>query len=68
MGYRKQLHDLSRWLKLLLPSLPGACGNAAADAANPAYFAMLIPWLLLTATVLFILQPVLSRMLGTKSN
>jgi uncharacterized membrane protein YfcA len=62
-GFRRELTAL-RWLLmwLLPPSLlGGAIGSLLVTKLPPAIFALLVPWLILTATLLFLLQPMLVR-------
>ena len=62
-GYRRHLADAGPWLWLLLPPsvVGGAVGTLLVTRLDPHIFGVLVPWLLLTATVLFLLQPVLRR-------
>jgi uncharacterized membrane protein YfcA len=62
-GYRRHLADAGPWLWLLLaPSVVGgAIGTLLVTRLDPNIFGVLVPWLLLTATVLFLLQPVFRR-------
>jgi uncharacterized protein len=62
-GYRRQLGDAGPFVWLLLvPSLVGgAIGTLLVTRLDPRIFGVLVPWLLLTATVLFLLQPVFRR-------
>lgn len=59
-GYRRQLAACKRWiLWLTAPSLiGGAIGATLVEAAS---FKHVIPWLILLAAVLFLLQPTLAR-------
>jgi len=61
-GYRKQLDECSRWVWLLsIPSLVGgAIGSLLLIVLDPSVFRMVVPWLVLLAAVLFLLQPRLS--------
>lgn len=65
-GYRRELADAREWSWLLLwPSLIGGVIGAALVIVLPEhYFARLVPWLILTATVLFMLQPLIARWTG----
>lgn len=65
-GYRRELAVSTAWTRLLLwPSLAGGLIGAALVVALPEhYFTRLIPWLILTATVLFLMQPVIARWTG----
>jgi uncharacterized membrane protein YfcA len=62
-GYRKELQRAWRWVPLLTaPSLAGGLlGSLLVTELNPKYFDALVPWLILTASVLFLLQPFLAR-------
>ena len=61
-GYRRELRGSRRWLLLLAgPSVLGGLVGAVLMVARPDYFKLVIPWLLLTASLLFLLQPYLSR-------
>jgi uncharacterized protein len=64
-AYRKELAGSRQWLVWLLPpSLLGAVlGTGWLLYDQPETFKSLIPWLILLATVLFALQPTLSRWL-----
>lgn len=65
-GYRRELAGpLRDWLWLLLPvSLAGgALGSLLAVGLPAAAFAAVVPWLLLTATLLFLFQPALAAWL-----
>jgi uncharacterized membrane protein YfcA len=62
-GYRKELHTVRRWVvPLMVPSLAGGLvGSLLVAQLPPSYFDALVPWLLLTAALLFLFQPFLSR-------
>jgi len=62
-GYRREQAEVRHWLLLLLwPSaLGGLVGSLLVTRLPPAYFAALVPWLLLTASLLFLGQPLLAR-------
>jgi uncharacterized membrane protein YfcA len=62
-GYRKSLVHGRRWLLLLtVPSLAGGItGSLLVTCLDPRYFDALVPWLILTATILFLVQPILAR-------
>jgi hypothetical protein len=57
-GYRRELVATLAWAKwLLLPSLAGGwSGSLLVTRLPPEYFAALVPWLILTATLLLALQ------------
>ncbi len=65
-GYRRELFDMRRWiLPLIIPSILGSCvGTWLVAKRAPEEFLYLVPWLILLATVLFLLQPQISRRLG----
>lgn len=65
-GYRRECAELPRWaLLLILPSLVGgALGTYLVIAFPEKVFEALIPWLILTAAILFLLQPTLVRWTG----
>jgi uncharacterized membrane protein YfcA len=62
-GLRRELWELRTLLVWLLPpSLAGgAVGSLLVTRLPPGIFAQLVPWLILTATTLFLLQPLLVR-------
>jgi uncharacterized protein len=66
-GYRRQLTQARRWVLLLIgPSLAGgAVGSLLVTRFDPHYFAELVPWLLLTAAVLFAVQSFLGKTVDT---
>src|SRR5262245_35510278 len=66
-GFRREMAGAGRWLFLLLwPSvLGGIVGSLLVTRLDPQYFDILIPWLILTAALLFLLQPVLARRIGS---
>ena len=65
-GYRRELNSVRHWVNLLIwPSLVGGLVGALLVVVLPAsYFSRLVPWLILTATVLFLVQPLLAKTLG----
>jgi uncharacterized membrane protein YfcA len=65
-GYRRQLADARRWLVLLIgPSLVGGViGSLLLTRLNPAYFDALVPWLILIATLLLLIDSVRNRKPG----
>jgi uncharacterized membrane protein YfcA len=65
-GYRREFLGTERWLRLLLlPSLVGGSLGAWLLVTLPAEsFKRLVPWLILTATLLFLLQPWIARRTG----
>ncbi len=68
-GYRRQLVSSRRWIVLLtIPSLlGGAIGALLVTKLEEAIFTALVPWLVLLAAVLFLLQPTLSRFVRRKT-
>lgn len=69
-GYRRELFDMRRWiLPLIVPSILGSCvGTWLVAKRAPEEFLHLVPWLILLATILFLLQPWISRRLGIGKN
>ncbi len=65
-GFRRQIADqAARVRQLALPSLAGAVAGSILLLTTPAEaFRRLVPWLVLAASLLFALQPLLSRALG----
>jgi uncharacterized membrane protein YfcA len=64
-GFRRELRGTGPWLRLLVgPSLLGGLVGALLLTGLPSeYFRALIPWLLLTASLLFMAQPAMGRWL-----
>jgi uncharacterized membrane protein YfcA len=62
-AFRRELYHLRRFLMWLLPpSLIGATiGTLLVTRLPPAYFNALVPWLILAAAILFMVQPYLTR-------
>jgi uncharacterized protein len=62
-GYRRELAPLRSLLIWLLPPslVGGAIGSLLVTELSPAIFSMLVPWLILLATTLLLLQPLLVR-------
>ena len=60
-GYRREMERVRRWLYLLVgPSLAGGViGALLVTRLDSAYFAALVPWLLLTAALLFLAESLL---------
>ncbi len=67
-AYRRELRQCSRWLAiLLLPSLAGGTLGSLLLMRLPAnYFATLVPWLILTAALLFLAQPLFVKLMGIR--
>jgi hypothetical protein len=65
-GYRSEIRHLGRWTTILLwPSLlGGVVGSLLVLHLDEKYFKALVPWLILTATLLFLFQPAISRLAG----
>jgi uncharacterized membrane protein YfcA len=64
-AYRRELVSMQRWLVLLVgPSIVGGVLGAVLVILFPDEFDALVPVLILTASVLFMLQPVVARWLG----
>jgi uncharacterized membrane protein YfcA len=62
-GFRRELGEARRWLKLLLPPslIGGLIGTLLVTELPSSYFDAMVPWLILTASLLFLVQPVLAR-------
>lgn len=61
-GYRRELGDARWWLRaLFLPSLAGGLLGAWLMVYFPDSFERAVPWLLLTASLLFLFQPAIAR-------
>ena len=67
LGYRTEVAQTRRFiLMLLVPSAVGGFLGAALVSADTEAFAVLVPWLILTAAVLFLLQQPASRWLHAR--
>lgn len=66
-GYRGELSGARRWaVMLFVPSIAGGITGAWLLLHTPATtFTRIVPWLVLGATVLFVVQPRLVRWIGT---
>jgi uncharacterized membrane protein YfcA len=61
VGYRQELWECRRFVvRMLAPSIVGGYLGAALVGYNKEAFARLVPWLILTAAVLFVVQAPLS--------
>ncbi|MFO0881366.1 MAG: sulfite exporter TauE/SafE family protein [Gemmataceae bacterium] len=62
-GFRRELEGSGRWIRLLIgPSIVGGIlGSLLVTLLPKSFFNALVPWLLLTAALLFMLQPWLSK-------
>jgi uncharacterized membrane protein YfcA len=66
-GFRRETNELRHLLVWLLPpSLIGGAIGAGLVVAFPGEFRHLVPWLILTAAILFSIQPFLSRWLARR--
>jgi uncharacterized protein len=65
-GYRRELAGMKAWiLPLIVPSLVGsAIGTCLVSQRDPQEFLFLVPWLILMATSLFLLQPAITKWTG----
>uniref|UniRef100_A0A7C2K105 Probable membrane transporter protein n=1 Tax=Schlesneria paludicola TaxID=360056 RepID=A0A7C2K105_9PLAN len=65
-GYRREFAGTSHWVRWLLP--PSVAGGIAGALLlillDPEAFRRLVPWLILSATLLFLLQPAIARWTG----
>ena len=60
--YRREFREAGLWFAwLLVPSVIGGLAGALLVIQSPDWFDRLVPWLILTAAVLFALQPQVSR-------
>jgi hypothetical protein len=67
-GYREEFRRVPRWsLWLAVPSLIGGIIGSLLVIAYPNTFKTLVPWLILTAAILFTLQPYIARWFGIGS-
>jgi uncharacterized membrane protein YfcA len=67
-GYRRDLRGMGAWLWLLvLPSLLGGfVGSVLLIVGSNEHFKAIVPWLLLLAATLFLMQPAFQRWFGHK--
>jgi uncharacterized membrane protein YfcA len=63
-GYRRELRAVGRWPLILVPPslIGGLVGTLLVTELPESYFAAMVPWLILLATLLFLLQPALIRL------
>ncbi len=62
LGYRKEVWECRRFvLRMIIPSLVGGSLGAYLVGTDQETFKRLVPWLILTAAVLFVVQAPLSR-------
>lgn len=60
-GYRRQLAGCKKWIAWL--TLPSVIGGALGAYLMGDEFGAVVPWLILLAAILFLLQPTISRLL-----
>jgi uncharacterized membrane protein YfcA len=67
-GYRREMHAVRHWTGILLaPSLiGGAVGSLLLTRLEASYLQILVPWLILTAALLFLAQPAVARLIQAK--
>ena len=65
-GYRREMAEQARWIiPLLIPSVIGSLFGTWLVVTQPAkIFQDLVPWLILVASALFLLQPTISKWTG----
>ncbi|MCE9561619.1 MAG: sulfite exporter TauE/SafE family protein [Planctomycetes bacterium] len=69
LGYRKELWECRRFvLKMIVPSLIGGYIGADLVGRDKETFADLVPWLILTAAVLFVVQGPVSKWLKRRAS
>lgn len=63
-GYRTEMRAARRWTALLIPPslVGGGVGTLLVTRLDPHVFDMLVPWLILTAVLLFLIQPAVARL------
>lgn len=68
VGYRKELRECSQFIaRMFIPSLAGGFIGAWLVGLAPSAFATLVPWLILTAAVLFVVQAPISKWLKQRT-
>lgn len=64
-GYRREYAEARAFARRMLPpSLAGGLVGSLLLVLFPGQFAVLVPWLILTAAVLFLIQPLLTRLMA----
>lgn len=64
-GYRREMAGQGGWIMpLLIPSLIGSLIGTLLVVTQPKVFQDLVPWLILAASALFMLQPVITKWTG----
>lgn len=68
IGYRKELWECRRFVaRMIVPSVAGGFLGAWLVGKNKELFDVLVPWLILTAAVLFVVQAPLSKWVKTRA-
>src|SRR5580658_3512271 len=68
VGYRKELRECLRFVaRMFVPSLAGGFLGAWLVGQAPDAFAKLVPWLILTAALLFVVQAPISKWLKRRA-
>lgn len=66
LGYRRELQKVRRWAAILcIPSILGGLIGVELVIRFPNQFDRLVPWLILSATVMFLAQPFVARVART---
>jgi uncharacterized membrane protein YfcA len=67
-GYRREMRAARHWTALLIgPSvIGGIIGSLLVTRLEAKYFQLLVPWLILSATLLFMVQPAVARLIQAK--
>jgi uncharacterized membrane protein YfcA len=65
-GFRRDIATIRRWVPLLVPPsiVGGLLGSFLVTRLPERYFDAMVPWLILTAALLFLFQPLLARHAG----
>jgi uncharacterized membrane protein YfcA len=63
-GYRNEMRAARRWTLMLIPPslIGGGIGTLLVTRLDPHIFVTLVPWLILTAVLLFLIQPAVTRL------